>query len=112
MAGNDPLRTNNPPCLNNSGVPLMTILDSPKTIGLLPASAAVSSNFAIKMATDAVFADNGANGPTPTVEMLLEVQAATSGKTASGDRGQPAPAERGRAVDAATRRTSRWAART
>jgi hypothetical protein len=69
----DPNRTNNASC--DGGV-YMTILDSPKTIGLIPAGSALSANFSILMASSIP--------GTPEVEMLLEVVSETSGKTSSG----------------------------
>jgi hypothetical protein len=69
----DPNRTNNASC--DGGV-YMTILDTPKTIGLIPAGSALSANFSIMMASSIP--------GTPEVEMLLEVVSETSGKTSSG----------------------------
>lgn len=69
----DPRRENNTTC------PWMSILNNPVQIAELPSNAAISANFAIQMASEATF-----SGATPTVEMVLEVQANAAGKTASG----------------------------
>ena len=71
----DPNRLNNVRC-DQSGLGYMTILDSPKSIGLIPAGAALSANFSIAMA-------NSIPG-TPDVEMLLSVTADSSGKSSNG----------------------------
>jgi hypothetical protein len=69
----DPLR------LNNTACQWMTILGSPKSLGFIPAGAAMAANYAIVMANEATF-----GGQTPTVELVLELTASTSGKTQSG----------------------------
>ncbi len=71
----DPNRTNNTPC-DSGPSQYMTILDTPKTIGLIPAGSALSANFSILMASSIP--------GTPEIEMLLEVISETSGKTSSG----------------------------
>ncbi|MCP3979736.1 MAG: S8 family serine peptidase [bacterium] len=62
----DPFRDNNPGCDG-----LLTILDSPRQVRLLPAGAALSVNFSLLMAE--VIAG------TPEIEMVLEVSAPTAG---------------------------------
>ena len=69
-ACSDPDRENNPACSE------LVVLDSPKTIGLLPAGAAVSVNFTLEMA-DSI-------PGTPKIEMVAGITARTSGKTAEG----------------------------
>jgi len=79
--GDDPKR------LNNSACQWMTILDSPRVIGFVPAGSAIAANFSIQMAGDGpgqAFEDTGSGQPTPTVEMLLEVSAGVSGLTTEG----------------------------
>jgi hypothetical protein len=71
----DPNRLNNPIC-HGSPNPWLTILDSPKVIGSVPAGSALSANFSIQV--------SNAIPAQPEVDLVLEVQAATSGKTASG----------------------------
>ncbi len=64
----DPDRRNNPPCGS-----LLTILDSPKTIGDLPAAQVATPGFSIRMGTIA---------GTPEVDMILGVSARKSGRPA------------------------------
>jgi hypothetical protein len=76
----DPYRSNNPSCDQRpSGNPgdeqYMTILDTPKKMGLIAATSLQAASFGIRMA-------NSIPG-TPEVEMLLSIQAPTSGKTAA-----------------------------
>jgi hypothetical protein len=70
----DPDRKNNPPC--GGGTPYMTIYNSPMVIGQIPQGAGLSANFNIQMA-------NAISGE-PVVELVFEIKAQTSGKTASG----------------------------
>jgi hypothetical protein len=63
-------------CHTECGSGIMTILDSPQVIGLLPSGSAISSNFAIQMAPSIT--------GQPDVEMVLEVTARTSGLSAKG----------------------------
>jgi hypothetical protein len=80
----DPLRENNSTCASSGW---LTVLDSPKALGLLPAGSAISANFAIQMGGDGVgepFEDTGGGQPTPTVEMVLRIAGSVSGKTSSG----------------------------
>ncbi len=75
----DPRRLDNASCDGSGsivGTHHLTILDSPKSIGLLPSLAAQTANFNIQMDETIV--------GTPTVELLLELSSASSGKTASG----------------------------
>ncbi len=66
----DPNRENNPPCTE------MTILDSPKQLGNVPAGAAMGARFTIQMASSIT--------GTPTVEMVLGVSSKKSGKGVAG----------------------------
>jgi hypothetical protein len=63
----DPDRQNNPPCTE------MTVLDSPRLIGFLPAGQAVSVNFDLQM--------SGAIAGTPKVDMLLGITAKQNGRS-------------------------------
>jgi hypothetical protein len=77
----DPKRLNNSSCDQRpSGfggdVQYMTIIDTPKAIGLIPAGASLSGNFNIAM--------NASIAGEPDVELILGVVARTSGKTTSG----------------------------
>ena len=74
----DPNRENNTTCDGSvGGDPVyMTILDTPKLVGLIPDGAALSSNFSIQMAPSIP--------GTPEVEMILEVVSRSSGKTTAG----------------------------
>ncbi|MCP3980277.1 MAG: S8 family serine peptidase [bacterium] len=65
----DSLRENNTPCPG-----YMTILNSPLTIGRIPAGSAIAANFAVQMA--AFIAGE------PEIELVLELTASTSGKPA------------------------------
>ncbi len=77
----DPNRTNNPSCdqfpSSQPGldVQLMTILDTPKTIFLIPSGSSLSANFSIAM-IDTI-------PGTPDIDLILSVNAPTSGKTAN-----------------------------
>jgi hypothetical protein len=73
----DPKRTNNSACT------WMTIVDSPKILGFVPAGSAIAANFDVVMAGDGV-GQPFQGQPTPTVEMILEVSAAVNGKTSAG----------------------------
>jgi hypothetical protein len=76
----DPDRTNNSTCdgtttgTNPMGTALMTILDTPKVIGLLPANSVTSANFSVAMASSIT--------GTHKVDMLLIVKGEVSGKPA------------------------------
>jgi len=63
----DPNRTNNAPCTS-----LMTILDTPKNLGNLPAGQIATPSFSIQM---------GTFSGTQKVEMLLGISATKSGRT-------------------------------
>ena len=81
-AGCDPVEcggTCDPRRKNNTTCPYMSILNTPQFLGLVPTGQAMTANFSIQMAGDNVF-----GATTPTVEMLLEITADTSGRTASG----------------------------
>ncbi|HXV76357.1 MAG TPA: S8 family serine peptidase, partial [Candidatus Polarisedimenticolaceae bacterium] len=74
----DPNRTNNETCdgeagFGGTGTALMTILDSPKTISRISANSGLSANFSIQMASSIA--------GTPEIELILLVDAATSGKS-------------------------------
>jgi len=77
----DPDRTNNPSCDQRStGHPdddrYMTILDTPKVIGLMAARSVIALGFSVRM-------EDSLTG-TPEIEMLLSVKAPSSGKTEAG----------------------------
>ena len=71
----DPRRENNPVC------PYINVLDSPKIIGLVPEGVAIAANFNLQVEPDSTFI---ANELLPTIEMVLDITAATSGKTSAG----------------------------
>jgi hypothetical protein len=72
----DPLRENNPPCVE------LTVLDTPKNIGFIPAGAAMSANYTIQMAGDGA-GEPFEGQPIKTVELILEVTASVSGQSSS-----------------------------
>ena len=78
----DPRRENNTTCDGSTddghtaGTQYMTIIETPKRIGFLPAGNAVAESFGVRM-VDPI-------AGTPEVEMVLEVTAATSGKSSKG----------------------------
>jgi hypothetical protein len=77
----DPERSNNPSCDQNptggaGDIRYMTILDSPRRVGLLAARAPTSVSFTIRM-------EETIPG-TPQVEMVMTLEAPTSGKTTPG----------------------------
>jgi hypothetical protein len=86
----DPNRTNNVRCdqtQGNAALRYMTILNTPQTVGALPATAALTGNFSIAMASSIACTAPTAGCPvtnTPLVEMILAVRADTSGKTTQG----------------------------
>jgi len=86
----DPNRANNVRCdqaQGNAALRYMTILNTPQTVGALPETAALTGNFSISMASSITCTAPAAGCPTansPAVEMILAVNAPTSGKTAQG----------------------------
>jgi hypothetical protein len=76
----DPNRTNNLTCdgkagFGGIGTKYMSIIDTPKTIGLINGNSGLSANFSVVM--------EPAIAGTPEVDMVLLLAAATSGKSAN-----------------------------
>ena len=66
----DPNRTNNPACAN------LTVLDSPKSLGTVPAGVAIAAHFLVRGET--------ALSGSPEVEFILGVSSVAAGKSTEG----------------------------
>mgnify|MGYP003694244325 CR=1 FL=1 len=93
----DPDRANNVPATS-----LMTVLDSPKVYGVLPAGATLTPSFTIQMAASIT--------GTQKVDMLIGVTAKSGGKGVETAPRQARDRERGRVLRLLLHRLSRWAA--